>query len=165
MRRLLLGILVLGAVAAIGRASAQNEKFADYYPLKAAPEHHKPLFENEFVLVLDVSIPAGATVPAHLHPWPAVFITLKPGHLLFRNLAGEVVREARPPSDFPENPQVEWRKPDTEPMVISNVGSSEQRALRIELKFIAPWAPPNKPLKLTAAGFSSAGGCARHGAW
>ena len=137
MRKLLVGMVVLGAVAAIGRASAQNEEFADYYPLKAAPEHHKPLLENEFVLVLDVSIPAGATVPAHLHPWPAVFITLTPGHLLFRNLAGEVVREARPPIDLPENPQVEWRKPDTEPMVISNVGSGEQRALRIELKFLA----------------------------
>ena len=136
MRRLLIGILVLGAVAAIGRASAQNDEFIDYYPLKAAPEHHKPLLENEFVLVLDVSIPAGATVPAHLHPWPAVFITLKPGHLLFRNLGGEVVREARPPIDLPENPQVEWRKPDTEPILISNVGSSEQRALRIELKFL-----------------------------
>ena len=63
MWRLLLGILILGAVAAIGRATAQNEKFADYYPLEAAPEYHKALFENEFVLVLDVSIPAGATVP------------------------------------------------------------------------------------------------------
>jgi hypothetical protein len=137
VRKLLFAILVLGAVAAIDRASAKDEELADYYPLKAAPEHHKPLLENEFVLVLDVSIPAGATVPAHLHPWPAVFITLKPGHLLFRNLAGEVVREARPPIDLPENPQVEWRKPDTEPILITNVGSSEQRALRIEVKFLA----------------------------
>ena len=137
MRKFLFAILVLGVVAAIDRARAQNEEFADYYPLKAAPEHHKPLLENEFVLVLDVSIPAGATVPAHLHPWPAVFITLTPGHLLFRNLAGEVVREARPPIDIPEKPQVEWRKPDTEPILITNVGSSEQRALRIELKFLA----------------------------
>ena len=137
MRKLLFAILVLGVVAAIDRARAQNEELADYYPLKAAPEHHKPLLENEFVLVLDVSIPAGATVPAHLHPWPAVFITLTPGHLLFRNLAGEVVREVRPPIDIPEKPQVEWRKPDTEPILITNVGSSEQRALRIELKFLA----------------------------
>jgi len=136
MRRLLFGILVLGAVAAIGRANSQNGEFADFYPLKAAPEYHKPLLENEFVLVLDVSIPAGATVPAHLHPWPAVFITLTPGHLIFRNLAGEIVREARPPTELPKNPEVEWRKPDTEPMVISNVGSSEQRALRVELKFL-----------------------------
>jgi hypothetical protein len=133
---LLSGILVLGALAALGRAGAQNRDFAEYDPLEAAPEHHRPLLENEFVLVLDVSIPAGATVPAHLHPWPAVFITLKPGHLVFRNLAGEVVREARPPLDRSETPQVEWRKPDTEPMVISNVGTSEQRALRIELKLL-----------------------------
>jgi hypothetical protein len=122
---------------AIGRAGAQDEELSDYTPLNAAPEHHKPLLENEFVLVLDVSIPAGATVPAHLHPWPAVFITLEPGHLLFRNLSGEVVREARPPVDVPKSPRVEWRKPDPEPIVISNVGSNQHRALRIELKFLA----------------------------
>jgi hypothetical protein len=136
MRRLLVGVLVLLAVAAIGRARAQDDKSDGFYPLRAAPEHHKPVLENEFVLVLDVSIPAGATVPAHLHPWPAVFITLKPGHLIFRNLAGETVRESRPPMDLPDSPQVEWRQPDAEPMVISNVGTSEQRALRIELKFL-----------------------------
>lgn len=136
MRRLLLGILVLGAVGSIVRAGAQEGR-ADYYPLQAAPEHHKPLLENEYVLVLDVSIPPGATVPAHLHPWPAVFITLQPGQLVVRNLAGEVVRESRPPTDLLDTPQVEWRKPDTEPVVISNVGSREQRALRIELKFLA----------------------------
>ena len=137
MRKLLLAVLLLGGVASPDPARAESEKVADYSPLAAAPEHHKPLLENDFVLVLDVSIPAGATVPAHLHPWPAVFITLKPGHLVFRNLAGEVVREARPPVDLLENPHVEWRKPDAEPIVISNVGSSEQRALRIELKFLA----------------------------
>jgi hypothetical protein len=138
MRRVLLVILILGGVAAIDRAGAQSDEFADYYPLTAAPEHHKPVLENEFVLVLDVTIPAGATVPAHLHPWPAVFITLKPGHLVFRNLGGEVIRESRPSIDLPETPQVDWRKPDSEPMLISNVGSTEQRALRIELKFLAP---------------------------
>ena len=74
-----------------------SEKLADYFPLKAAPEYHKPVFENEFVLVLDVSIPPGATVPAHVHPWPAVFITLHPAHLVFRNLAAEVVRDVLPP--------------------------------------------------------------------
>jgi hypothetical protein len=138
MRNLLLAVLLLGGVASTDRARAESDEVADYSPLAAAPEHHKPLLENEFVLVLDVSIPAGATVPAHLHPWPAVFITLTPGHLVFRNLAGEVVRELRPPVDVPAKPQVEWRKPDTEPVVITNVGSSEQRALRIELKFLAP---------------------------
>lgn len=136
MRRLLVGVLALGAFLAIHRANAQSDNLADYFPLRAAPEYHKPLLENELVLVLDVSIPAGATVPAHLHPWPAVFITLNPGHLVFRNLSGETIRELRPPTDLPASPQVEWRKPDTEPVVISNVGTSEQRALRVELKLL-----------------------------
>jgi hypothetical protein len=33
---------------------------------------------------------------------------------------------------------VEWRSPDTEPASVRNVGTNELRALRIELKFLAP---------------------------
>jgi len=137
MRKLLLVVLVSGVLAAIGRASTSTDKLADYFPLKAAPEYHKPILENDFVLVLDVSIPAGVTVPAHVHPWPAVFITLKPAHLVFRNLAAQVVREVRPPIGIPENAKVEWREPDSEPASVTNVGATELRALRIELKFLA----------------------------
>jgi hypothetical protein len=137
MKRSLLVVLLCGVAAAIARASTPDEKLADYLPLKAAPEHHKPVFENEFVLVLDVSIPAGATVPAHLHPWPAVFITLRPAHLVFRNLAAQVVREVRPPIGVTDQPKVEWREPDAEPASVTNVGSNELRALRIEMKFLA----------------------------
>lgn len=138
MRRLLFALLVLSAMAAIHRATANVEPSVDYSPLVAAPENHKTLLENDYVLVLDVSIPPGTTVPAHLHPWPAVFITLTPAHLVFRDLAGEVIRESRPPIDAPASPQVDWRKPDTEPILISNVDTVEQRALRIELKFASP---------------------------
>jgi hypothetical protein len=137
MRKLPLVVLVFGVVAAIGRAGTSTEKLADYFPLKAAPDHHRPLLENEFVLVLDVSIPAGVTVPAHVHPWPAVFITLEPAHLVFRNLAAEVVREVRPLIGVAEQTRVEWREPDSEPASVTNVGATELRALRIELKFLA----------------------------
>ena len=135
VRKTLLAVLVLGLAGTIARAATPTGTPDDYFPLKAAPEHHKALFENEFVLVLDVSVPSGVTVPAHRHPWPAVFITLKPSHLVFRNLAGAVVRETRAPMQLAEKPQVEWRKPDTEPISVTNVGDHEQRALRIELKF------------------------------
>jgi hypothetical protein len=136
MRKFLFVVFVFGVVVAIGRASSSTEKLTDYFPLRAAPDHHKPLLENEFVLVLDVSIPAGVTVPAHVHPWPAVFITLQPAHLVFRNLAAEVVREVRPPIGATQDPKVEWRERDTEPASVTNVGASELRALRIELKFL-----------------------------
>ena len=139
MKRLLLAVLVLGAVAAIGRAATTADDLDAYLPLKAAPDYHKAVFENEFVLVLDVSIPAGATVPAHLHPWPAVFITLEPAHLVFKNLAGEVVREVQRPTEVDEKkPKVEWRTPDKEPASVTNVGTNEMRALRVELKFLKP---------------------------
>ena len=137
MRRLALVILAVGAAAAIARAGGSTDKLADYFPLTAAPDYHKPVFENESVLVLDVSIPAGATVPAHVHPWPAVFITLQPAHLVFRNLAAEVVREIRPPSETLDTPKVEWREPDAEPASVTNVGTTALRALRIELKALA----------------------------
>lgn len=137
MRKTLLAVLVFGLAGTFARAATPTGKLDDYFPLKAAPAHHKPLFENEFVLVLDVSIPPGVTVPAHLHPWSAVFITLEPSDLVFRNLAGEVVRETRAPRPLTEKPEVEWRKPDAEPISVTNVGDHEQRALRIELKFLS----------------------------
>ena len=131
-------VLALAVAAALGRAATQTEKLGEYYPLKAAPDQHKSLLENPFVLVLDVSIPAGVTVPAHLHPWPAVFITLQPSHLVFKNLAGKVVREVKPPSDSLDRPKVDWREPDAEPASVTNVSDTEMRALRVELKFLGP---------------------------
>lgn len=66
MKRLLFAVLVLGALAAIGGAAPPSEKLGEYSPMKAAPAYHKPVLENEFVLVLDVSIPSGVTVPRRL---------------------------------------------------------------------------------------------------
>lgn len=137
MKKLTIVLLVLALAAALGRASPATEKLAEYLPLKAAPDYHKPLFENEFVLALDVSIAPGVTVPAHAHPWPAVFITLQPAHLVFRNLAAKVVRDVRPPARPTTEPTVEWREPDLEPASVTNVGTTALRALRIELKFLA----------------------------
>ena len=65
-----------------------------------------------------------------------MFITLQPAHLVFRNLAAQVVREIQPPAEIPENAKVEWREPDSEPASVTNVGTTALRALRIELKFL-----------------------------
>ena len=40
--------------------------------LQAAPRHHRLLYENDRVRVLEVRIPRGETVPVHTHRWPAV---------------------------------------------------------------------------------------------
>ena len=40
---------------------------AELDALIAAPEHHKLLFENEWVRVLDTSIPSGKMKHVHMH--------------------------------------------------------------------------------------------------
>jgi quercetin dioxygenase-like cupin family protein len=37
----------------------------------AAPRHHRVVFENDRVRVLDTRIAPGDTVPIHTHRWPA----------------------------------------------------------------------------------------------
>ena len=50
--------------------------FADGYDaVAAAPASHKVVFENAFVRVLQVTLPAkGATEPMHHHRWPSLFL-------------------------------------------------------------------------------------------
>ena len=40
----------------------------------AAPKHHKVLFENECLRVLDVTLEPNEEEPVHHHRWPSVFV-------------------------------------------------------------------------------------------
>lgn len=40
----------------------------------AAPKHHKVLFENERVRVLEVTLEPNDEEPVHHHRWPSVFV-------------------------------------------------------------------------------------------
>lgn len=40
--------------------------------LNAAPRHHRRIFENDRVRVLEGRIPRGEMVPVHTHHWPAI---------------------------------------------------------------------------------------------
>ncbi|NJN50891.1 MAG: hypothetical protein HC809_03015 [Gammaproteobacteria bacterium] len=137
MKNLVLLVLCAGLLL-FARSHAQPLGIDRYLPLTAAPDNHQALFENEYVLVLDVSIAPGATVPTHLHPWPAVFITLEGAHLIFRNVDGVIVRESKPQLEPASYPIAEWRLPDTQPASVTNVSENTQRALRIEMKFLGP---------------------------
>jgi hypothetical protein len=53
----------------------------------AAPKHHKLVFENERLRILDTRIPAGDVVPVHTHRWPAVYYTITPGEFVRRHAA------------------------------------------------------------------------------
>lgn len=125
-------VLLVGACA--GYAIAEEDLLERYLPLRAAPEHHRVILENDSVRVLDVRIPPGDTVPAHQHNLSSIFITVSPADLVFRDLSGQTVKDVRRDRESPIEPAVEWRGPAPAPRIVSNIDSVELRALRVELK-------------------------------
>ena len=53
-----------------------KSRFPDGFDaVQAAPNSHKVIFENEFVRVLEVTVPPpGTTEPMHHHRWPSFFL-------------------------------------------------------------------------------------------
>jgi len=115
--------------------------------VKAAPNSHKVIFENEFVRVLEVDVPPpGTTIPMHHHRWPSFFLDWDTGggtpHIRYHRPDGSV-RDI-PSTEVPTHSgawSVQWMKP--EPMhAIEVVGESRSatsipngpRSLRIEIK-------------------------------
>ena len=117
--------------------------------VQAAPNSHKVVFENEFVRVLEVTVPPpGTTIPMHHHRWPSFFLDWDTGggspHIRYHRPDGSV-RDS-PSTEEPIHPgtwSVQWMKP--EPMhAIEVVGKPKSAAqlpeappsLRIEIKCI-----------------------------
>jgi hypothetical protein len=99
--------------------------------LIAAPEHHKLVFENERVRILDTRIPAGDLVPVHTHRWPAVYYTLAPGHFIRRDGEGNVLLDTRQ-SPGPRA-SASWAD-CLPPHSVENVGTTEIHLISCELK-------------------------------
>ncbi len=96
----------------------------------AAPEHHKPILENERVRVLDTRIPVGDTVPVHTHRWPAVYYSIQFSHFVRRDQDGNVTFDSRnvPPRGAANF--FEFLPPHS----IENVGDAEIHLISVEWK-------------------------------
>jgi hypothetical protein len=116
--------LVLAAVTATAFAGAQRGDDA-LDPVKAAPDTHKVAFENAFVRVLEVRIPAGKIEPRHRHPHGlSVYLT---------DWEAKVTVDGRSPSVNPRKAGTfAWS--DAVIHTVENVGPREGHVLRIELK-------------------------------
>ena len=123
-RKTLVLATVAIAIAATALAGTQStDQTLD--PVRVAPDTHKIAFENAFVRVLEVRIPAGKIEPRHRHPHGL--------SVYFTDWEAKVTVDGRPP-------QVNQRKmgtfawSDAVVHTVENVGKSEGRVLRIELK-------------------------------
>ena len=119
-------LLLAAAIIVVATTLARTQSADDALdPVRIAPDTHKVAFENAFVRVLDVHVPAGKTEPRHRHPHGM--------SVYFSDWEAKVTVDGRAP-------QVNKRKAGTfawrEAVIhtVENVGTSEGHVLRIELK-------------------------------
>ena len=101
--------------------------------LQAAPRHHRLLFENDRVRVLDTRISPGDTVPVHTHRWPAVLEVKGWSDFVRRDAEGRVLVDTRGRPAPVELPLVIWSEP-LPPHTLENVGTTDLHVVSIELK-------------------------------
>jgi hypothetical protein len=101
--------------------------------LVAAPKHHKLLFENDRVRVLDTRIAPGDTVPLHTHRWPAVHHVMSWSDFVRRDDQGKVLVDTRGRPAPAGLPVVQWGEA-LPPHTLENVGSAVLHVVSTELK-------------------------------
>jgi len=101
--------------------------------LMAAPRHHRLLFENDRVRVLEVRIPRGEMVPVHTHRWPAVLHLQSWSAHVRRDETGKLIFDSREAGPGPKSPSAVWCEP-LPPHSVENVGEAELLVVSIELK-------------------------------
>jgi hypothetical protein len=99
----------------------------------AAPEHHKLLFENERVRVLEVRIAPGERVPVHTHRWPATIYVAQQSDFLRRDHHGNLLFDSRTLGPPPLQALAQWTPP-LPPHSVENIGSREILLVSTELK-------------------------------
>jgi quercetin dioxygenase-like cupin family protein len=100
--------------------------------LTAAPAHHRLLFENEAVRVLDTRIEPGGITPLHCHRWPATLYILRWSNFVRRDGNGAIVLDSRTVSALAAGSAV-WSTPLV-PHTLENVGNAELHVIAVELK-------------------------------
>jgi hypothetical protein len=63
--------------------------------VKAAPETHKVIFENEHVRVLEVTIAPHSKEPIHTHCWPSTLYIQQIGDIIDRDDNGKTLFDSR----------------------------------------------------------------------
>jgi predicted metal-dependent enzyme (double-stranded beta helix superfamily) len=113
--------------------STENLQTSALDAVAAAPHHHRIIFENEQVRVLDAIIGPGDTVPVHTHEWPSVVYTLQTSDFVrFNAVTGETLDSRESWDSIPLNKPINL--PPLTAHSIRNVGDRTMRAISVELK-------------------------------
>ena len=98
----------------------------------AAPDHHKVLFENDAVRVLETTIAAGEITPVHTHLAPTVMYVVSGSHFVRRDEQGATMVDTRANPDF-VLPRVLYAQ-STPKHTLENTGAEDLVVIGVELK-------------------------------
>jgi len=110
-----------------------KEELGDLDGVVAAPEHHRVLFENDRVRVVETTILVGDVTAVHTHLAPALQYVVSGSHFVRRDPSGQVLldtRKTEPPFVWP---RALWSD-GTPAHTLENVGDHELLVISVELK-------------------------------
>ena len=100
--------------------------------VRAAPESHSVVLENEVVRVLRVAIRPGSREPLHTHRWPSVMLIEHPARIRYYDVSGRLVFE-KSATETEASRAVQWLDAEP-PHSVENIDDRPYQALRIEVK-------------------------------
>jgi len=101
--------------------------------LIAAPQHHKLLFENDEVRVLDTFISPGETTAIHTHQWAGSLYIISWSDFIRYDAAGNVLLDSKnlPNTILPSTAL--WTEP-LGPHALKNTGNKALHVIAVEIK-------------------------------
>lgn len=100
----------------------------------AAPEHHKIIFENDRVRVVDFRVGPGDTVPLHTHRWPTVNYAISLSEFLSFDSGGNLKLDSRD-AEVAQREGSVFYQPAFPPLhSVENIGDGEMHGIAVELK-------------------------------
>jgi hypothetical protein len=118
--------------------TVSKEKNTNQWPeeldaLKAAPQHHTLLFENEFVRVLDTNISPGEITNLHTHQFPASLYILSWSDFIRYDADGNVLVDSKTLAKTPGPGSALWSGP-LAPHSLKNIGENDLHVISVEIK-------------------------------
>ncbi len=100
----------------------------------AAPEHHKVIFENERVRIMEFKVPPGDVVPAHTHRWSTINYVLRLSDFRSYDADGNLKFDSRTEQFGTKEGEVFCLPPFPPLHSVENIGTDEMHGISIELK-------------------------------
>jgi hypothetical protein len=120
-------------VSTANKPSEQTEWPDELDALIASPKHHKLLFENEFIRVLDTNIPPGEITNVHTHQFPSSLYFLSWSDFIRYDEKGTILVDSRMLAKAPGAGSALWSGP-LAAHCLKNIGNNDLHVISVEIK-------------------------------